>query len=704
MSDLNIALILRLVDRATGPARAAIDRIDRMTNGALRRNAAVVDRGARLMASGMGDVARGAGRAALAVAAYQGVMAGIGMAFVRPAAEMERFKVQLTNLEGSSAGAERAMAWIQDFATRTPLELNDTISAYAKLKAFGVDPMNGSLMALVDTMAATGGGAEQLDGLVLALGQAWTKGKLQGEEALQMLERGVPVWDLLAQKLGRTTAEVQEMASAGKLGRAEIQLLVDALAARNKGASENMSKTWDGIISNMIDHWGRWQIMVMDAGVFDFLKGRLQGFLEFLNAAAADGRLQRWAEQTADAIMRALQGIWTLGVEAVALWQQLYPWLEAAAEWMGGWQNLLIAITALAFGKTLLGMVLGLVKLTSGTVLLVRGMGGLLLVLGRLGGSGLAALARFSRVMALVFAINTQGMIAAVTAGLGRFLRILMMVGRAAMLNPLTAAIAGIAAGIYIICDNWDGIVAYFQAKIDRVRAAFDEGFFQGVLKLFAEFNPTRLVLDALAGFVVYVNDKLREAFGIDLLVQGQQLVQSMWDGIKQAWTDVLDWFRGLPDMILAAIGSIDIGSLIRWPEPPEWLTRLWNGDTSPAGQQAAMARRAVSLAYGQEVTPFVGARALGGPVRGGQVYRWLEEGQELFVPRTDGHVVSNRGLRAMRQRPGTAPTAPIHVGGITINAAPGMNPSDIARAVRRELERVARDGRAALHDGGAYA
>lgn len=39
-------------------------------------------------------------------------------------------------------------------------------------------------MAMVDTMAASGGGVEQLDGLVLALGQAWTKGKLQGEEAL----------------------------------------------------------------------------------------------------------------------------------------------------------------------------------------------------------------------------------------------------------------------------------------------------------------------------------------------------------------------------------------------------------------------------------------------------------------------------------------------------------------------------------------
>ena len=53
MADLNVALILRLVDRATGPARAAMDRIDRMSRGAMSRNAARVDQGARMMAAGI---------------------------------------------------------------------------------------------------------------------------------------------------------------------------------------------------------------------------------------------------------------------------------------------------------------------------------------------------------------------------------------------------------------------------------------------------------------------------------------------------------------------------------------------------------------------------------------------------------------------------------------------------------------------------
>lgn len=650
MADLNVALILRLVDRATGPARAVIDRMDRATRGAFSRNAAVMDRGARLMAAGLGDVARGAGRAGLAIAAYNGAMIGIGAAFVRPAAEMERFKVQLKNLEGSSEGAEKAMAWIQEFATRTPLELNDTISAYARLKAFGLDPTQGSLQALVDTMAASGGGAEQLDGLVLALGQSWTKGKLQGEEALQMLERGVPVWDLLAEKLGRTSAEVQEMATKGKLGREEITLLIDALAARNLGASEDMSKTWDGIISNLMDHWSRWQVMVMDAGVFKFMKDGLQQVLDLLNAAAADGRLQRWAEQTAAAVIQALEAVWDLGVAAVEMWAQLYPWLEGAANWLGGWQELLVAITALAFGRTIIGMVTGIGKLVSGLSLVVR------------------ALMGFSRA--------------------------------AALLNPVGAAISAIALGVYAIYANWDGIVSYFSAKVDRIRGAFDRGLIQGVFQVIKEFNGFTLIMDAASGFVTWCNNMLRDAFGIDLLAEGKALVYSLWRGV----TEVLDAMVSAIQATIRSAFNVQNGAIGQYAGTSAGMHTSTTGSSDyPFSPDFADGKtQAERDRYRTLGTP-QGRRATGGPVRANHVYSWFEEGEERFMPRTDGMVISNRELRAMRGGSPARRGGGINVGGITINAAPGMNPQDIANAVRRELQRVSRDGRALLHDGGAY-
>lgn len=670
MADLNVALILRLVDRATGPARAAMDRMDRLSRGAISRNASQVNRGARLMAGGMGNVAGAATKAGLAMAAYKGVMAGIGLSFVRPAAEMERFNVQLTNLEGSSEGAKKAMAWIQDFATRTPLELNDTIAAYAKLKAFGLDPTQGALQAMVDTMAATGGSAEQLDGLVLALGQAWTKGKLQGEEALQMLERGVPVWDLLAEKLGKTSAQVQEMATKGKLGREEIQLLIDALGARNEGASENMSKTWSGIISNLMDHWSRWQVMVMDAGVFDYLKGKLQVFLDFLNAAAADGRLLDWAEMTAAYIQLAFHNMEALAAGAVEAWSVLYPWLAGAAEWLGGWQNLLIAITGLAFGKTILGFVAGIAKLTIGLARVSRGTVGLLAILARLTGLG---------------TIAAVGGLVRVFAGLGR---ILAIVGRGLMLNPLGLAIAGIATAVYAIYDNWEGIVSWFDAKVGRIKDAFDRGLINGVFQVIKEFNGFTILMEAATGFMRWANQKIKDAFDIDLYATGVALIQSLWDGVKAKIDAMIAWIKEK----LASIGDIDFGGGV---SPANGSIGSGGGRTSSTDVMATPAPAGSPRAFG--------GRALGGPVRAYQAYRWLEEGHEMFMPRTDGLVISNRELKAMRSGGGQSVSRSISLGGITINAAPGMDPAAIARAVRREIERMTRDSKTVLHDGVAY-
>ncbi len=349
MADLNVALILRLVDRATGPARAAMRAIERIGGDSLVRQAAKAQAASAMIAGGVGSIAGTASRAGLAVAAYGTGVAALAASFVRPAAQFEQFNVQLTTLEGSSAKARKALAWITTFATKTPLSVEQTVRAYAKLKAFGLDPTTGSLQAMVDTMAATGGGAEQLEGLTLALGQAWSKGKLQGEEAMQMLERGVPVWDLLAKKLGKTTAEVQKMSEQGKLGREEIILLMDALEEKFSGASDRASQTWDGMISNLGDQWTQFQLLVMDSGLFDWMKGQLQDLLDTLTAMAKDGTLLTWAKDTGTAIKDALVGIKDFGTG-------VYETLDKIQAAIGGWDILGWTAALVAFAPSLVAV------------------------------------------------------------------------------------------------------------------------------------------------------------------------------------------------------------------------------------------------------------------------------------------------------------------------------------------------------------
>ncbi|MFO1208688.1 MAG: hypothetical protein U1E40_05615 [Amaricoccus sp.] len=73
----------------------------------------------------------------------------------------------------------------------------------------------------------------------------------------------------------------------------------------------------------------------------------------------------------------------------------------------------------------------------------------------------------------------------------------------------------------------------------------------------------------------------------------------------------------------------------------PDWLLHAW--DWVSGGGASAAAGDAPG-------------RALGGPVRAGQVYRWMEEGEELFSPRVDGSVISTRELKALRGAPAARP------------------------------------------------
>lgn len=651
MAELNVALILKLVDRATGPARTAMQALERIGGQSIMAQAEKVSRGSRMMADGVGQVGRSALTAGAAVAAYAGTLTAIGLAFVRPAAQFERFNVQLTNLEGSAEGARTAMRWIEDFATRTPLEMDQTVAAYVKLRAFGIDPTNGTLQALVDTMAATGGGAEQLDGIVLALGQAWTKQKLQGEEAMQLLERGVPVWDLLAEKTGKSAAELMQMASAGKLGRAEITMLIEALGERNAGAADGMAKTWDGVISNLTDYWTKFQRMVMEAGVFDFLKGSLQDLLTFLNQAAADGRLQAWAEAVARNILWALTSIKDLAIFVRDTWLALWPTLDFVAQAIGGWDVVGWAAAFLFFRGTIMGALGGLMMLGRG----------LLLVLSGITGAGGIAVVR-----ALGAAVLWLG-------------RAFLIAGRFLLANPIIAVISAIAGLAFVIYQNWDGIVGYFTEKIDRVRAAFDQGLLNGVLKVLSEFNPFKLTMDAAVGLLEYltgwdlsgVKRHLYDAFAINLFDTGVQMILSLWEGLKAKIGEMKAWFTG------------QIEGLI-----PSWMT---NADSTGVGAET-------SGGYDAMGNPL---RELGGPVRAGQTYVTGEKGIELFTPDRDGYIIPNRKLAGAGGRYGGTV---VNVGNITIPHLPGMTPQTVQRMVGEEFERRLREARFALNDGGSYA
>ncbi|WP_029300348.1 tape measure protein [Aeromonas hydrophila] len=258
------------------------------------------------------------------------------MAMFQTGDQAERLDVQLKAVMGSIAGGKEASAWIQDFAKNTPLQLSEVTQVFVRLKAFGIDPMAGAMQGIVDQAFKLGGGFEEVQGISLALGQAWAKQKLQGEEILQLIERGVPVWQMLEQVTGKNTAELQKLSEAGKLGRETISALMNEIAAQSRGAAADNMSLLSGLISNAQDNLAKFYRMVADNGALAWLKNQLANLNTEFEAMARDGRLQEWAKRLSD-------GFITMGETLKALIQTLYEWRTALTVLAQAWVGLKIA-------------------------------------------------------------------------------------------------------------------------------------------------------------------------------------------------------------------------------------------------------------------------------------------------------------------------------------------------------------------------
>ncbi|EQB8447958.1 tape measure protein, partial [Pseudomonas aeruginosa] len=231
----------------------------------------------------------GVRQAAAYAAAFVGIQAALnllrsGIGLVRDGIvsmlttgdQFENLQNRLTSLMGSVAEGERATAWIKTFAKDTPLQLSDVADAFALLKAYGLDPMDGSLKAIEDQSEKLGGGMERLEGITTAVGQAWAKQKLQTEEILQLVERGVPAWDMLAKVTGKNAAQLEDLASKGKLGRDVIKALVDEMGRSSEGAAAKAMSTLTGLVSNLGDTAADFLNRIANAGALDHVKNKLK--------------------------------------------------------------------------------------------------------------------------------------------------------------------------------------------------------------------------------------------------------------------------------------------------------------------------------------------------------------------------------------------------------------------------------------------
>jgi tape measure domain-containing protein len=195
----------------------------------------------------------GAAIIAAAAVAYGAIAYQSGMA----AAEIETLQSQLNALTGGQ-GTE-TLEFLQSWAKKTPFELGDATEATKKLVAAGVDldQIPQYLDQIGNVASATGVPLAQI---ATVFAQMESKGRPAYEEIQQLAEAGIPVWQTLADSMGLSVAEVQKLATEGKLTADAVGLIRQELSAKYPNAMADQADTLNGKISSLQDTFRQtWQ-------------------------------------------------------------------------------------------------------------------------------------------------------------------------------------------------------------------------------------------------------------------------------------------------------------------------------------------------------------------------------------------------------------------------------------------------------------
>lgn len=178
-----------------------------------------------------------------------GIVAGLGKA-VQSAGRLEQIEIGLQGVEGSAEAAATRIEELRAFDKVSPLDFEQTAASAQQLRGMGaagkdVIPI---LTSLGNATAAAGRGQGEFSRSVLAVSQILSKGKLQGDELLQLAEAGVPLNDLM-KELGTSFGEVGK---AGITSERFIAALVKTMSqGRFSGAMEAQSRTLNGSLSTL---------------------------------------------------------------------------------------------------------------------------------------------------------------------------------------------------------------------------------------------------------------------------------------------------------------------------------------------------------------------------------------------------------------------------------------------------------------------
>lgn len=276
-----------------------------------------------------------------------------GKDVVEAKSKVDSFRAGLQQMIGTKAEADAVFGRLLEMAKTTPFEVENLMEATFRLKAMGTATND-----LIPTLEVLGNmaavvGSEKLGYIAKAFTDIQNKGMLMKQELNQFADNGVPLYDLLAQSMGKTRDEVVKLAEAHEITFAQVKkALFDA--SQEGGRYYNLmaiqAQTLGGQVSNLKD-----KFFVAKAALGDYFENGLQKVIGGLSSliqfmASSDSAIARNVAvvKAAASAWLTYQGVVNAAVieeKAVAAAMVVKNAVIAASELVVGTYNL-VMITA----------------------------------------------------------------------------------------------------------------------------------------------------------------------------------------------------------------------------------------------------------------------------------------------------------------------------------------------------------------------
>ncbi|MGF0337995.1 hypothetical protein [Ectopseudomonas toyotomiensis] len=264
-----------------------------------------------------GAMANGVRQVVAFAAAYVSLNAAVGL--VQRGLTLVAQGIRAVALDGSDK--QQALGQLEatlastgrqaEFTTQQLLDMADAMEASSMLTAEQVQSAQARLLSYTDVAAK-----EFPRALQIIIDQQERLG-ISAEQSAEIVGRALQSPSKAMAALSRQgfTLEagqqrlLKQLEATGRMAEAQSIIMDMLTEAYGGAAAAARMNTFQGLLKGISDRFGDFASRVSNAGVFEYLQGRLRGVADYLDELANDGRLDRLAQAISDAFVQSVEKI-----------------------------------------------------------------------------------------------------------------------------------------------------------------------------------------------------------------------------------------------------------------------------------------------------------------------------------------------------------------------------------------------------------